>query len=96
MTVNVKDFRTLVASKTPFKGNSVFAEQQGNVYVVYSYGYHWPMFAHDGKLWYENMESRPSRTTSRHHSACSPFGVNPFPATRQEMKDTSGIKFEEK
>lgn len=42
------------------------------LYVVYSYGEHWPLFVWDGFDWYEN-EDRCSPTTSRHHSYANPY-----------------------
>lgn len=43
------------------------------LYVVYSYGPHWPLFIHDRNTqrWYEN-EDRYGRTTSKHRSQCHP------------------------
>jgi hypothetical protein len=42
------------------------------LYVVYSYGEHWPLFVHDGFDWYEN-EDRYSPTTTGHRSYAHPF-----------------------
>lgn len=44
------------------------------LYVVYSYGEHWPLFVHDGFDWYEN-EDRCSPTTSRHRSYANPYAA---------------------
>jgi hypothetical protein len=41
------------------------------LYVVYSYGDHWPLFAWDGFEWYENAD-KCSMTTSHHHSYAHP------------------------
>ena len=41
------------------------------LYVVYSYGTHWPLFVWDGFDWYEN-EERASATTSKHRSQTHP------------------------
>lgn len=41
------------------------------LYVVYSYGDHWPLFVHDGFDWYEN-EDKYSPTTSKHRSQTHP------------------------
>ena len=41
------------------------------LYVVYSYGDHWPLFAWDGFEWYEN-EDKCSPTTSHHHGYAHP------------------------
>lgn len=45
-----------------------------NLFVVYSYGAHWPLFVYDAALstWYEN-EDRASRTTSKHRSQTHPL-----------------------
>ena len=67
--MNMKQAAAAVAAKQPFKANSCFAEQ-GSVYVVYSYGYHYPMLVYDGQ-WYEN-EDRYSATTERHKSVLRP------------------------
>lgn len=41
------------------------------LYVVYSYGEHWPLFAWDGFEWFEN-EDRASMTTSHHRTYAHP------------------------
>jgi hypothetical protein len=45
-----------------------------SLYVIYSYGQHWPLFVWDETLsvWYEN-EDKCSRTTSRHRSQTNPL-----------------------
>jgi hypothetical protein len=42
-----------------------------NVYVVYSYGEHWPLFMWDSFTWFEN-EDRHSATTSHHRGYTHP------------------------
>lgn len=80
MTTNDKPIRTAnnncrqyVMSLTLFKGSNLFSEIRGRLYIVYSYGKHWPLFVHDGRtgIWYENNE-RFSRSTGRHHSQAHP------------------------
>lgn len=63
----------LVQARKPFKGSNTFAEWHGCLYVVYSYGYHFPMFAFDSisKKWYGNGK-KYSPSTSRHYSQLSP------------------------
>lgn len=52
----------------PFKANNVFAESyRGNSYVVYSYGYHWPMYVFTAGQWFANQD-RYSVTTSKQMS----------------------------
>lgn len=66
----------LVNTHETFEGNSVFAKFVGDgKYVVYSYGYHFPMYVWDcnDQVWVGN-ESKYSTTTSRHQSKCRPRG----------------------
>ena len=75
--------RTQVQSLQPFKGSNTFAEYnapQGDTlthrYVVYSYGYHFPMFIaewtdNSSPQWYENTD-RYSRSTSKQFSQLHP------------------------
>ena len=41
---SLRDMRGKVMSRSTFTGNSVFAEYNGDRYVVYSYGHHFPMY----------------------------------------------------
>ena len=78
-----KTARAKVQKLTPFKGSNTFAEYnapQGDTlthrYVVYSYGYHFPMFIAewlDGQSpqWYENAD-KYSRSTSKQFSQLHP------------------------
>lgn len=63
----------LTTNRQPFKGSHTFAEWHGCVYAVYSYGYHFPLFAFDSisKKWYGNSD-KYSRTTSKHYGQLSP------------------------
>ena len=54
------------------------------IYVVYSYGDHYPMFIHEHGVWYENTDHY-SRTTSRHNSQCHPH-VDTMPMGTERMK----------
>lgn len=65
-----------VYDRKPFKDTNKFARREGELYVVYSFGQHWPMFIHDGRTgqWFEN-EDRYSRTTSKHRTQCYPLGA---------------------
>lgn len=62
----------LVAEKIIFMNNNetVFSEISDGRYIVYSYGYHWPMLICEelnGEEWYIN-EDKSSQTTSGHTS----------------------------
>jgi hypothetical protein len=67
--------RTHVQAKENFKNHNgqLFGRWETPLlYVVYSYGSHWPLFAWDGFEWYEN-EDRCSMTTSKHRSQTHPL-----------------------
>ncbi len=61
-----------VDSKTPFKGSNTFAEYENGVYMVYSYGYHFPIYAYKNGKWFSNKQ-KVSVTTSKHQSQLKPF-----------------------
>lgn len=63
--------RQYVTQRIPFKGSNTFGEWDHGVYIVYSYGYHFPIFAWCGG-WFIN-NSRYSRTTSKHQSQLFPL-----------------------
>jgi hypothetical protein len=75
-----KGARQYVQAKLPFtnsNGQLYAVRHTPMLYVVYSYGDHWPLFLWDGLEWYVN-EDRCSVTTSRHHSYAHPL----VPTTR--------------
>lgn len=67
-----RNVRSLVQNRKCFKANNIFAEANGNNYVVFSYGYHYPMFAFVDNVWYENSIIF-SVTTTKHKSQCRPI-----------------------
>lgn len=88
-----KDARQYVESKTPFTGSNMFAEtvetQNTCVYVVYSYGAHFPMYIAewekgtnpDTALWYRNVDKyyvggKVSQSTERQKSQARPFNID--------------------
>ena len=64
--------RPLVQSCTPFKGSNTFAEYINGVYVVFSYGYHFPLFAKIGEQWYKNSD-KYSTSTSKQSTQLNPL-----------------------
>ena len=83
MKIANKDARHCVEQRQIFCGSNCFSEQRGDLYVVFSYGYHWPMFiCKDGK-WYENG-SKYSSSTSKQHSQLRP-SVKMEVLSHQEM-----------
>ena len=66
--------RPYVEARTPFTNHNkqLFGRYETPLlYVVYSYGEHWPLFVWDGFDWYEN-EEKCSPTTSHHHGYAHP------------------------
>jgi hypothetical protein len=72
-----RDARQYVQTKRPFAASNLYSEWKklGDryVYIVYSYGPHWPLFLYDNEVgvWFENMDHY-SRTTSKHRSQSHP------------------------
>lgn len=56
---------------------TIFGEWRGDNYIVYSYGYHFPMYVYDGQSqeWYGNSD-KYSRTTTTHQTKCRPPNVS--------------------
>ena len=72
--INGRLARPYVQARNPFQNHSsqLYAVQHTpTLYVVYSYGSHWPLFVHDGFDWHEN-EDRCSPTTSKHRTQTHP------------------------
>lgn len=69
MNTTLNQAVNLIATLQPFKGNSLYARNTTNYYIVYSYRDNYPIAAwdYDEKLWYVNAE-KYSVTTSRHQS----------------------------
>jgi len=69
--------RPRVQNKESFQGSNLFGQwmtkrdQPYSRYVVYSYGYHWPLFVYENGVWYENAD-KFSVTTSKHRSQVHP------------------------
>lgn len=80
--VTMKQAAALVASRKPFKANSAFAENSRH-YVVYSYGYHWPLLAYINGRWYENSD-KASVTTSKHLTLLRP-DAETIPVSLQDI-----------
>lgn len=68
------------------KGSTLWSEQLNhNLYVVYSYGTHWPLLANWKGVWFSN-EDKSTRTTNRHRTYTSPY-VPTVEVSRYIMKD---------
>jgi len=70
-----KDARTYVDNRAEFTGSHTMARWQGPVYVVYSYGTHFPMYVYDSLMhvWFGNYD-KYSVSTSKHQSQLRPSG----------------------
>ena len=73
-----KNARQYVNELKSFKGSNIFAENRisfdsEELYVVYSYGYHFPMYIYDRQagIWVGSNDKYSSSTT-RHQSQCRP------------------------
>ena len=54
------------------KGATLWSEQRGDVYVVFSYGYHWPLYINWKGVWFMNKD-KYGPTTSKHSSQANPL-----------------------
>lgn len=67
-----------VAQLKPFRDANKYAinTDNGRLYVVYSYGPHWPLLMFDRLTgWWWANEDKYSVTTTRHMSQCRPYTV---------------------
>lgn len=87
--LNSGQTKRLILDNMPFMGNNCFGEQvKGEVqdlYAVYSYGRHYPMFIKLSDKWYVNSD-KSSRTTERQKAELLPVRSDYF------TTDTSGMK----
>ena len=74
-TITLNQMQEHATTHTPFKNsnNSVFTKDTHDLYVVYSYGEHFPMYVFDKfvRLWFGNSD-KYSPTTSRHQTMTRP------------------------
>jgi len=69
-----RNARDYVRNGVPFQNSNgqLFGRwETAKLFVVYSYGEHWPLFVWDDGIWLEN-EDKCSPTTSRHHTQAHP------------------------
>ena len=80
--------REFVERQQSFKGNNTFGEHTAKFYVVYSYGYHFPMYVFDkvNNEWYRNSD-KYSVTTSKHMNQLHPHTYDIVSKTTKELKD---------
>jgi hypothetical protein len=93
-----KDISTYIDKLEIVEGSNIFTENSGklpdnpetddNHYIVYSYGWHFPMYIYcrQADLWYGNSD-RYSVSTTKHQSQARPTrGVDQW-LTTNDMKD---------
>jgi len=76
MKTSNKNARQFVTDKVEFDGSNTFGRIYTNqyneeIYVVFSYGYHFPMFAFMNGEWFENMD-KYSVSTSKQQNQLRP------------------------
>jgi len=100
MRVANKNARQYVDELKIFEGSNTFATNEGgsfvydvladrkNLYIVYSYGYHFPMYIYDRQagIWIGNQDSY-SVSTSRQQSQCRPSEPIECWLNTDEMKE---------
>ena len=64
-----KDAADYVAKRVEFDGSNLLARWEGAKYVVYSYGYHFPLLVYADDIWFETS-SKFSVSTSKQLSQC--------------------------
>ena len=96
MKVANKNASQYVDELKVFEGSNTFAENKVSfdgegLYVVYSYGYHFPMYIYDRQagIWVGN-EDRYSMSTSKHQSQCRPSEPVECWLNTHEIKDYIG------
>jgi len=93
------DARSLVQNRIDFNGNNTYArtheankDRPTDLYIVYSYGSHFPLFIAETfegiTKWYENAD-RYSQTTSKHRSQLHPHYETTKLLTKDMMRMTA-------
>ena len=86
-----RNAREYVQRNEPFQASNMFGlfydydEGRNTPYVVYSNGYHFPMFIYLGNSWYENSD-KYSVSTSKQQTQAHPQ-MDTIKMTTKEMKE---------
>ena len=91
--ISNKNASDYVENKVEFQANNVFSERiiygiinKELCYVVYSYGYHFPMYVCNAGVWYENTD-KYSVSTSKQQTQARPYGVKTLGRNTNELKE---------
>ena len=78
---------SFVTERTPFVASNTFGEWVKDLYIVYSFGHHFPMFVWDDKAgaWFENID-KYSRTTSKQQGQLRPNAHVEYKLETEEIK----------
>lgn len=81
-----KNARRFVQHRSPFQGSNLYATYIKDLYAVFSYGEHFPLFIYDHthNVWLENHDGY-SMTTSKHRSQTHPH-TKTIELTTEQMK----------
>jgi hypothetical protein len=82
--VSNKNASAVVAARQEFKGSHTFGEWDGDNYVAYSYGKHFPMYVYSNGEWFENSD-KYSVSTSKQQTQLRPT-YHTTPKTTEELK----------
>ena len=82
-----KNAYILVDKGIPFIGSNTMGVYEGKLYVVYSYGKHFPMYVYnpDGCKWLANGD-KYSVSTSKQQSQLRPTGTLEYHTTEELLK----------
>ena len=93
MRVSNSKARDMVNMLEEFQGSNMFGKwlgkaEENQVYVVYSYGHHFPMYVYDDRenKWIGNKD-KYSRSTTRHQSQARPSGEDIIWLDTNEMQE---------
>jgi hypothetical protein len=83
--ISNKNSSEYVYNQVEFKANNIFSEKCDNIYIVYSYGHHFPMYVNYNSKWYENSD-KYSVSTSKQQTQARPVS-DTIKKTTKELKD---------
>lgn len=88
MKISNKNARQAVEQTKTFEGNNLFSVVEGGYYKVFSYGFHWILYAKDlsSGQWYENNK-KYSVSTSKQASQTRLYDVNYIKLDNEALKN---------